>query len=176
MTFCQCTLDAYGDAVLAIINHEIATSDALYETELLTIADIATWFEERQPANLPVIGVLDDLGGLVGFGSYGPFRGQAGFSQTVEHSLYVRVDARRHGIGRALLRELISHARTAGYRVIIGALDSRNHASCRLHESEGFSQVGLLPGVARKADRSLDLVLYQFTFDQPESATTLGRE
>ena len=49
----------------------------------------------------------------------------------------------------------------AGFRQMIGYIDSENVASLALHERFGFVRVGLLPGVAWRYGRWSDSVLVQ---------------
>ena len=103
-----------------------------------------------------------DASGLVGYASYGPFRTGSGYRLSVEHSLYVRQDARGQGIGKALLAALIDSSPGARACIpIIGGIDSDNVVSITLHKAFGFAETGRLPEAGRKFDRWLTLVLLQ---------------
>ena len=145
------------DAIRAITNAAIKRGTALWTITPTTLQDRRDWMRQRVSAGFPVL-VAEDEAEVSGFGSYGPFRPHEGFAQTVEHSLYVRADRRRSGIGRLLLAALIAHASEAGRHVMIGGIEARNAASIALHEQAGFERAALLPEVGRKFDRWLDLL------------------
>lgn len=147
--------------MLALFNHEIAHSTALYEDEPRTLATMAEWFAQKTAGGWPAIVAEDDDRQLLGFASYGAFRAYPAFRQTVEHSVYVAVDARRQGVARALMQALIGLAREEDVHVMIGAIDRENTASIALHEALGFEAVGHLKQTGRKFGRWLDLLLYQ---------------
>jgi len=148
--------------ILAIHNDVIATSNAIFSEQPDTLEGRSAWFEQRTAAGLPVL-VAESAGEVLGFASYGPFRPWQGYRDTVEHSVHVRADSRRMGIGRGLLEALIAHAREAGRHVMVAGIDGGNAASIALHRSLGFERVGLMAEVAVKHGRRLDLVLMQLT-------------
>ncbi|HEY1834774.1 MAG TPA: GNAT family N-acetyltransferase [Solirubrobacteraceae bacterium] len=149
-------------AVLAIHNHVVASSDAIFTEELDTLAGRREWFEARGRAGLPVLVAVRE-GAIAGYASYGPFRPWPGYRDTVEHSVHVASDQRRGGVGRALLEALIERAREAGMHVMVAGIDATNEPSLALHGVLGFERCGYMAEVARKQDRLLDLVLMQLT-------------
>jgi phosphinothricin acetyltransferase len=56
---------------------------------------------------------------------------------------------------------LLDVCAAAGFRQMIGYIDSANVASIRLHEGFGFRQVGFLPAVGYKFGRWTDSVMMQ---------------
>ena len=146
-------------AILAIYNHVIATSNAVYTETAATLDERRAWFAARRAADFPVL-VADDAG-IVGFASFGDFRPWPGYALTVEHSVYVREGAHRRGIGTALVRRLVAEAGRRGKHVMIGGVDGANVASIAMHRKLGFTEAGSLREVARKFGRWLDLVLMQ---------------
>jgi L-amino acid N-acyltransferase YncA len=146
--------------ILAIHNDVIATSNAIFSEQPDTLEGRSHWFEQRAGAGLPVL-VAESGGEVLGFASYGPFRPWQGYRETVEHSVHVRSDSRRRGLGRKLLEALVAHAREAGLHVMVAGIDGENTASIALHRLLGFEQVGLMPEVAVKHGERLDLVLMQ---------------
>ena len=160
MTWIDCEVENL-EAIRALFNDAIANSTALYDYEPRTSAFMDEWFASKRRLGFPVIGMLDDDGTLMGFGSYGTFRGQAGFRWTVEHSLYLAADYRGRGLGRQLLEKLIQLATAEGHHLMIGVIDSDNHASIALHESLGFEACGRLHQAGFKFDRWLDVAFYQ---------------
>jgi L-amino acid N-acyltransferase len=147
-------------ATLEIYNEVIATSTAVFTDVPRTLNEHRAWWEARRSAGFPVL-VAAVGEEVVGFASYGQFRPWPGYRGTVEHSVHVRGDRRRQGIGRLLLAELMSRARAQGHHVMVAGIDGDNAGSIALHEALGFVEVGRMPEVARKFGRRLDLVLLQ---------------
>lgn len=147
-------------AILAITNEAIETTTALWTDEPVTLENRRDWWQERIAAGNPVL-VAEENGEVAGFGSYLQFRAWDGYRHAVEHSVYVRADRRRSGVGSVLVDALIAHARAAGKQVIIGGIEGQNHASLKLHRRAGFIEVGRMPGIGEKFGRKLDLVFVQ---------------
>ena len=89
------------------------------------------------------------------------FRKRPAYRFTAKHSIYVHPDRLHMGIGRALLPALIETCASAGFRQMIGYIDSANIASLRLHEACGFRQVGYLRAVAFLFGEWTDTVMVQ---------------
>lgn len=145
--------------ILAIYNHAILTSNAVYTETPATLDDRRAWFAARRAQNFPVL-IAEDSG-VVGFASFGDFRPWPGYALTVEHSLFVHEAAQRRGVGTALLRRLIDEAQARDKHVMIAGIDASNAASIAVHRRLGFTEAGVLREVARKFGRWLDLLLMQ---------------
>src|ERR1700712_4215251 len=111
--------------IASIFNHEVEHSAPIWVETFVSVEDRRKWIFARQTDGFPVL-VAEDDGGVLGFGSFGPFRPYEGFRQTVEHLIYVSATARGKGVGRALLAALIALARGQDRKVIVGAVDSEN--------------------------------------------------
>jgi phosphinothricin acetyltransferase len=158
----------YAPEILAIFNHEIMNSSALYDYKPRTMATMAEWFDVKQKKNYPVIGLIDDDGTLAGFASYGPFRAWPAYKYSVEHSVYIHRDRRGQGLGKTLVREILASAQKQNYRTVIGGIDSQNTASIRLHLSLGFSHCASIKQAGFKFGRWLDLEFYQYMLSTPD--------
>jgi len=163
----QCTPDRHAAPILDIFNEAIRTSTAIYEYEPRTAEWMIGWFEDKRRGNYPVIGIEDASGELLGFATYGVFRARPAYKYTVEHSVYVHTQHRGKGVGRALLKEVIDHARAQDYHVLVGGIDLSNQVSIALHERFGFTHAGTVRQAAYKFGRWLDLALYQLILDTP---------
>lgn len=157
----DCTLDQHGDAILAIFNHAIEHSTALFDLKPRTAIDMAQWFAIKASKNWPVVGLENEEGQLCAFASYGAFRAHAAYGQTMEHSVYVHTQHQGKGLGRAVMQRLIELAWQQGVHVLVGVIESGNTASIGLHQRMGFTHAGTLREVGRKFDRWLDVDLYQ---------------
>src|SRR6185295_18772394 len=97
MQVVQCNPQRHAEAILAIFNDAIVNSTALYDYKPRTMDVMATWFDNKTRGKFPVIGIENDAGELMAFGSYGTFRAWPAYKYSVEHSVYV--DARFRGRG-----------------------------------------------------------------------------
>lgn len=160
--------ESYAPEILAIYNHAIITSTALYDYHPRTPEMMTVWFQNKRKGNYPIIGLMEETSGkLLGFASYGPFRQFPAYKYTVEHSIYVHHESRRQGLGKILLQEIIARAISQNYHLIVGVIDSQNATSIRLHEQFGFKHTGGLSQAGFKFNRWLDLVFYQLILPTP---------
>ena len=157
MRIVTCTYDKHAAAVRRILNDAIVHTTALYEYEPKSMASMAAWFEVKQAGGFPVIGALDEHQDLLGFASYGSFRSYPAYKYTVEHSVYVDKAHRGKGIGKVLMKALITRAKEQQYHVMVGGIDAGNAASIAFHEQLGFLYAGSLAQVGFKFGRWLDL-------------------
>jgi phosphinothricin acetyltransferase len=153
-------VDGDLDAILAIHNDAIQHSTALWTDEVVERTDREEWLAARTAAGNAVLVAIED-GDLAGYAAYAPWRAKYGYRNTVEDSVYIAASYQGRGIGRALLVELIEHARGAGHHVMLADIESGNAASIGLHESLGFGEVGHLREIGTKFDRWLDLTILQ---------------
>ena len=163
----DCTHERHAQAILDIFNDAIVHSTALYDYQSRPLKGMAAWFAAKEKGQYPVVGLEDDAGQLLAFGSFGPFRAFPAYKYTVEHSVYVHKDHRGQGLGKAILMELIDAARQRDLHALMGAIDATNTGSMALHERLGFRHVGTLPQVGFKFGRWLDLAFYQLLLDTP---------
>jgi len=152
--------------ILAIYNHAIETTTAVFANRLHTLAMRKEWFGAKLAANLPVVVAVED-DRVLGFATYGPFRTWPGYKYSVEHSVYVALDARGRGVGRALVEEIVKRARAQDLHAIVAGIASENLVSIRLHKKLGFVESGLLREVGFKFGRWLDLTFMQLVLDTP---------
>lgn len=166
-TLVQCTFESHAASILDIFNEAIVNSTALYDYKPRTGESMAGWFETKRVNRYPVIGLENEEGILLGFGSYGAFRAWPAYKYTIEHSLYVHKDFRGQGLGKILLRELIEKAGENGFHAMVGGIDAQNAGSIALHKNFGFEHVGTLPQVGFKFGKWLDLAFYQLLLSTP---------
>ena len=169
MKLITCTHALHASAILDILNEAIVHSTAIYDYAPRPLSSMQDWFSAKQVGGYPVIGVESESGELLGYATYGGFRGWAAYKYTAEHSVYVHHAHRGQGIGEQLLRALIELARTQQLHVLVGGLDAANQASIALHRKLGFAHAGTVTQAGFKFGRWLDLAFYQLTLDTPAS-------
>ena len=167
MKLIDCEPRRHSAPILAIFNEAIANSTALYDYNPRVAESMVGWFEAKTKGRYPVIGIEDESGTLVGFGSYGAFRAWPAYKYTVEHSIYIDSRFRGQGHGRVLLEALIAAAIEQDYHVMVGGIDASNAASIKLHESLGFTHSGTVKQAGFKFGRWLDLAFYQKILTTP---------
>jgi phosphinothricin acetyltransferase len=151
-------------AILAIINHTILHSTALYDYAIRSYEQQKNILEDKINKNFPVI-VAELDGNVVGFGMYSEFRFREAYKFTVEHSVYVNENFHGKGIGKLLLQELITLARKQNLHTMIAVIDSENQGSVEFHEKFGFKTVGIIEESGYKFDRWLHSVFMQLILE-----------
>lgn len=151
-------------AIVAIINHNILNSTAIYDYQPRTVAQQQTIFEEKLQKGFPVI-VADADNHVVGFGYYSEFRFREAYKYTVEHSVYVANDFHGKGIGKLLMQTLIDLARVQKLHTMIGVIDSENQSSVSFHEQFGFKTVAVLQETGLKFNRWLHSQIMQLMLE-----------
>lgn len=161
--------EEYAEQILDIYNDAILNTTALYDYKPWTMETMKTWFAYKREHNYPVIGIINDEGRLMGFGSYGQFRVRPAYKYTIENSLYVHRDFRGQGLGKILLEQIIEHAAAQDYHSIIAVIDAANELSIGLHAKFGFKLVGTFNEVGFKFGRWLDAAFMQLNLSTPAS-------
>jgi len=119
-------------------------------------------FEEWDAGHLPeprLVALAD--GDVVGWAALSPVSRRECYRGVTEVSVYVARAARRRGIGRALLAELVRRADDAGIWTIQAGILAGNAPSVALHSSCGFRIVGTRERIAQKRGEWLDVVLME---------------
>jgi L-amino acid N-acyltransferase len=167
MQLALCQFDTDAAAILAIFNHAILHTTALYEYNPRTMATMQQWFANKAAGNFPVWSLKNNEGQLVAFGSYGTFRAFPAFKYSVEHSVYVHPEYQGMGYGKLMLQQLIRSAEAQNYHLLIGGIDASNNGSIALHQKLGFVHSGTITQAGYKFGRWLDLAFYQLTLKTP---------
>jgi L-amino acid N-acyltransferase YncA len=126
-------------------------------------------FEERVPAwdewdaghlAAPRLAALSQ-DGVLGWAALSPVSSRECYRGVTEVSVYVARAARRRGVGRELLEELVRRADDAGIWTIQAGILAGNAPSIALHSSCGFRIVGTRERIAQKRGEWLDVVLME---------------
>ena len=146
-------------AVTEIYNHAIATSTCTFHTEPRSAEYQRAWFGEHDRRHPLVVADFD--GEVAGWASLDRWSERPAYADTVELRVYVAEARRGKGIGRQLVESVLLRARGAGIHAVISLITAGNDASVRLHESLGFSHVGVIREVGRKFGRLLDVIVME---------------
>lgn len=87
---------------------------------------------------------------VVGYAYGSVHRARAAYRWSVEVSVYVAAGAQRQGIGRLLYERLLAVVRLQGFHMAYAGITLPNPRSVALHESVGFTPVGVFPHAGHK--------------------------
>jgi L-amino acid N-acyltransferase YncA len=148
---------ADAPAVLAIYQAGLDTGQASFET---TAPEWDAFDAARLPGHRHVAADAA-TGELLGWAAVSAVSSRPVYAGVVEHSVYVRPDRHRCGVGAALLGALIRSSEAAGLWTIQSSVFPENRASLALHERAGFRVVGVRERVGRHHGRWRDTVLIE---------------
>jgi len=148
-----------AEAIRAIYNREVTGSTVTFDLVPRTLETQRAWLAAHAGAHPAVVAVRG--GEILGFGSLSAYRPRPAYATTVEDSVYVHHDARRQGVGSAILDELLRVATTHGFHAVMARVVGGHEASIQVHRACGFELVGVEKEVGRKYGRWLDVVLMQ---------------
>ena len=151
-----------AEAIRTIYNREVTGSTVTFDLVPRSLEAQQAWIEAHSGAHPAIVVVDDDAAAtVIGFGSLSAYRSRPAYSTTVEDSVYVHHDHRGRAIGKLLLDELVRLATVHGFHSMMARVVGGHEASIRLHESCGFTLVGVEREVGRKFGRWLDVALMQ---------------
>jgi len=148
-------------AISAIYAEAVLHGLASFEIDPPGEEEMAMRFEALAEGGYPAL-VAEDGRRVIGYAYAGRYRSRPAYRNSVEDSIYLSPAAQGHGVGSALLGQLLTESESRGFRQMIAVIgNSANMASIRLHESHGFAHVGILKSVGYKHGRWLDSVIMQ---------------
>jgi len=149
-------------AIAAIYAYHVLNGLGTFEEVPPDVAELGRRRSEVIGRGMPYLVAEAAGGAVVGYAYASLFRTRSAYRFSVEDSVYVAPGVVRHGIGRALLSDLIARCTEAGFRQIVAVIgDSGNAASIGLHAALGYQRVGTLPAVGFKLGRWIDCILMQ---------------
>ncbi len=105
--------------------------------------------------------VGEEDGAVVAFAYAGPHRERAAYRWATDVSVYVDSRFHRRGIGRRLYLALFELLERQGFRIACAGVTLPNAASVGLHESLGFTPVGIYRRIGWKAGAWWDVGWWQ---------------
>ncbi len=133
----------------------IATGNATFETEP---PEWEAWDLSHLP-DLRVVAVDDAK--VVGWGAASPVSDRCCYSGVVESGVYVDPDYQGRGVGKRLLKVLVSAAEAAGNWTVQTGIFPENTASMALHQACGFRVVGRRERLGQLAGQWRDVMLLE---------------
>ena len=145
--------------ICEIYNREVEHTTVTLDMVPRTLDEQRRYIAERS-GGLAVL-VAESDGEIVGFGSLSFYRDRPGYRTSVEDSVYVDRVWHGQGVGSAVLGELVDVATHHGFHAIFARIVGPQEASVALHETHGFTMIGIEREVARKFGRWHDVALLQ---------------
>lgn len=146
-------------AVHAIYAPVVRDTYISFEVEVPDVAEI-----ERRIAgtlrDFPWL-VWEEEGEVAGYAYASRHRDRRAYQWSVDVTAYVHADYRRRGIGQALYRALLPRLAGQGYFNAYAGIALPNAPSVALHESVGFTPVGVYRGVGFKCGAWRDVGWWQ---------------
>ena len=153
---------ADAEGIREIYNYEVLNGTSTFDIEPRSLAAQRSWLQDRSGVHAVLVATPDgDDDTVIGYASLSPFHTRPAYNTTVENSVYVHVDHRGRGVGRALLAEIIGLAQSHGFHTVIARISGKNEASVAVHRSAGFDVVGIEREVGRKFGHWLDVTVMQ---------------
>ncbi|MCV2877900.1 GNAT family N-acetyltransferase [Sedimentimonas flavescens] len=148
------------DAILAFWNPVIRDTAVTFSSEEKTPDSLGAMIALRRDAGQEFL-LAEEAGLVLGFATYGQFRGGNGYRHAMEHTIVLAPEARGRGAGRALMHAVEAHARAGGAHIMMAGISAENAAGVAFHAAVGYVEIGRVREAGRKFDRWLDLVLMQ---------------
>ena len=153
--------DADVPVIQSIYAHWVTHGTGSFELDPPTQDEMSKRRADVLSKGLPYL-VAEEVGVVMAYAYANWFRPRPAFRFSVENSVYVHPDARRSGVARLLMAELITRCEQAGARQMVAVIgDSANTGSVGLHTAMGFRHIGTLQSTGWKFDRWLDTVFMQ---------------
>ncbi|MSP94640.1 MAG: N-acetyltransferase family protein [Alphaproteobacteria bacterium] len=105
--------------------------------------------------------VAERKGMLLGYAYGSRHRERSAYRTSADVTAYVAESTRRAGVGRAMYVELLAQLKRKGFHAAFGGIALPNQASIALHESVGFTPVGVYREVGFKLGRWHDVGWWQ---------------
>jgi phosphinothricin acetyltransferase len=145
------------DSVSSIYLDGIATGQATFET---SVPSWEKWNASHLAcARLVIVSAKDGL--VRGWAALSPVSTRPVYNGVAEVSVYVASEARRLGIGRALLERLIKESEQNGIWTVQAGIFPENQASIALHQKLGFRVVGTRERIGKLNGLWRDTVLLE---------------
>jgi phosphinothricin acetyltransferase len=148
-----------AEAVCAIYNYYILNTTATFEEEPVNAAEMETRIQ-NVTKDFPWY-AYEENGEVTAYAYLHYYHTRSAYRFTVEDSIYVKNDLRRHGIGTQLLNLLISDAKKLGSHSIMAILGVPNPASEALHRKCGFQKIAEMDEIGYKFDRWANVGLWK---------------
>ena len=134
--------------VAAVYSYYVATSTASFDAEAPSSEHFLRMMPPLESIYPFIIFTQGDE--ILGYAYARPISSKAGYSWSVESTIYLRDDVLGRGLGTLLYRALTETLRYQGFLNCYACVTVPNEASHKLHTHFGFKRVGLWPRAGYK--------------------------
>ncbi|MFO1327187.1 MAG: arsinothricin resistance N-acetyltransferase ArsN1 family B [Rubrivivax sp.] len=138
-----------------------------FETEVPSVDEMRRRIVDTM-RQYPWLVALDDAGAVSGYVYAGRYAERLAYRWSVGVTAYVREDCRGRGIGKSLYGALFERLAAQGYCQAYAGITQPNAASVALHESVGFTRVGIFANAGHKLGRWHDVGYWQRAIQRPD--------
>lgn len=170
------SMDSDLPTITRIYAHHVLNGTGTFETTPPSEDDMRSRRADVLGKNLPWL-VLESGGKVVGFAYGNWFKPRPAYRFSVEDSVYLAPEAAGKGLGKALLRELLTQLERRGVRKVMAVIgDSANLGSVGVHTALGFEKAGVIESCGWKFGRWLDIVMMQKTLGDGDTTPPEGTQ
>ncbi len=160
-----CPRDA--QSLLAIYRPYVEQTAITFEYQVPTVEE----FMERIRHTLETYPYLaaEEEGDIIGYAYASPFKNRAAYDWAAEASIYVSMDRRRHGIGKALYRSLEDCLKKQNILNLNACITYPNPESVGFHEALGYRTTARFTKCGYKLGQWHDIIwMEKFLGDHPQ--------
>lgn len=155
----RCATVADAADVQAIYGPVVAHTAISFEEEPPPVPEMGRRIAATLP-DYPYL-VAERDGRVAGYAYAGQHRTRSAYRWSVDVTVYVADGARRAGVGRALYTVLLADLAGRGFHAAFAGIALPNEGSVGLHESMGFTPLGIYREVGRKFGQWHDVGWWQ---------------
>lgn len=150
---------ADAEAVQRIYAPVVLETAVSFEEVPPTVAEMAERITAISRTHPFLVAVKDGV--VCGYVYGGPHAQRAAYRYSVGTTVYIALEMRRSGVGRALYGALLPELKRRGFHAAFAGIALPNPGSVALHEAVGFELVGIYREVGFKFGRWHDLGYWQ---------------
>lgn len=139
---------ADAPAIQAIYAPVVEHTAISFEETPPSVAEMAARIEATMQDYPYLVAELD--GEVAGYAYASQHRTRAAYRTSVDVTVYIAEGTRRSGVGRALYGKLLPALAERGFHAAFAGIALPNEGSIALHESMGFTPLGIYYEVGRK--------------------------
>ncbi|MFA9423540.1 MAG: N-acetyltransferase family protein [Sedimentibacter sp.] len=163
-------------SILKIYEPFITDTSITFEYEVPSIVDFSERLGNIQKTFPLLVCEVENI--IAGYAYISRFREREAYDWSMESSIYINPVYQGKSIGKALYVALIGLSKLLGYCNIYGVVTMPNIKSEKLHNSFGFTTVGLTHNVGFKFGNWLDVKWYELNITdyskQPSKPKTIN--
>ncbi|KHL25354.1 acetyltransferase [Croceibacterium mercuriale] len=137
-----------ADEIQAIYAPMVEHTAISFEVDPPSVSEMAARIEATL-ADYPYL-MAERHGRIAGYAYASQHRTRAAYSLSVDVTVYIADEVRRSGVGRALYTALLADLQERGFHAAFAGIALPNESSVGLHESVGFTALGIYREVGRK--------------------------